>query len=676
MHAFTVVAILTQILTAGPVPTRLGYQGRLLKADGTPEIGSVDLTFGLYDTATPTGVTPPLWAETQTVALSGGFYSLYLGDNTPVGCLVSDCTGIPADVFDGRELYLQLSVNGEALSPLMRVDAVAYALLATNARNVVGGEVSASKVTVNGSSGVVLDASGISIGAHSVIDATGKVMSAAGVLSVVATSAPLSGDGTSTSPLVVSQAGASTSGYLSSSDWSAFSGKVSSVGAGDTSVTVAGTATNPTVAVNKSTIQSRITTSCGTGYAAVGVNADGSLVCSDVVRGVAVSAPLTSSGGSAPALAITQATSVSSGYLAAGDWTAFATKMNAVAHDATLAGNGTSASPLTVDPSVCPMPKSCPLGQVAVSLGTNSWGCATICSAGTGDCDGNANNGCEVSVAQSGPWETGPYQTHGPDATHTCGAVVLGQCQNATYIQNCGSCNNGCDTYEYSASCNQGSCAGVCAAGYGDCDSNRRTNGCETYTPTDPNNCGVGGGPEITGTGTRGCGVICSVAHMATRTCGAGICNGTCASGYANCNINKQLDGCEDNVGNDANNCGAGGATGTNDPQQGLQGAGCGVVCSSNNVAKRCGDGSIAGAGACSGNCGSSVCNGDCAVGYADCNGNKQTDGCETHTFVDKNNCGLGGATGANDSAGQGLRGAGCGVVCGALQNCVNGVCQ
>jgi hypothetical protein len=69
---------------------------------------------------------------------------------------------------------------------------------------------------------------------------------------------------------------------------------------------------------------------------------------------------------------------------------------------------------------------------------------------------------------------------------------------------------------------------------------------------------------------------------------------------------------------------------------------GCGVVCSSNHVTPLCSNG---------------VCSGACATGYADCNHNKQTDGCEVATTTDVNNCGA------------------CGVVCGAGQYCSSGNC-
>jgi hypothetical protein len=44
---------------------------------------------------------------------------------------------------------------------------------------------------------------------------------------------------------------------------------------------------------------------------------------------------------------------------------------------------------------------------------------------------------------------------------------------------------------------------------------------------------------------------------MAVRTCGGGVCNGTCNAGFADCNANKQVDGCETNLNTNVNNCGA-----------------------------------------------------------------------------------------------------------------------
>jgi hypothetical protein len=86
-------------------------------------------------------------------------------------------------------------------------------------------------------------------------------------------------------------------------------------------------------------------------------------------------------------------------------------------------------------------------------------------------------------------------------------------------------------------------CNGMCTPGYTDCNMNKQTDGCEANLQTDPVDRGT-------------CGTVCSSNHMATVTCGGGICNGTCAAGWSDCNNNKQTDGCEANTATDQNNCG------------------------------------------------------------------------------------------------------------------------
>src|SRR5262249_41219226 len=133
-------------------------------------------------------------------------------------------------------------------------------------------------------------------------------------------------------------------------------------------------------------------------------------------------------------------------------------------------------------------------------------------------------------------------------------------------------------------------------------------NGCEASTLTDPDHCGAGGAQNL------GCLIKCASTNIASRTCGAGVCNGVCAAGFAGCNGNKQTDGCGKNVAVDPDNCGAGGMSGPIEGMgQGAQGAGCGVVCSMSHMATR--------------TCSGGLCNGNCSAGFADCNMNKQVDG-------------------------------------------------
>ncbi len=180
-------AALLPALSLAQVPQKLGYQGRLLKADGTPESGSTTLVFKLFDGSTE------VWSETQTVALTDGYYAIELGD----------VAALPANIFNGHELALELTANGAALSPRQRVTSVPYAMACTN---LTGGTVNASSVTVGGSSGVSLSSSGITVNGTAIVDGSGAFQ--------------------------ISQASAGSSGLLSSSDWSAFNNKAPASGSG------------------------------------------------------------------------------------------------------------------------------------------------------------------------------------------------------------------------------------------------------------------------------------------------------------------------------------------------------------------------------------------------------------------------------------------------------------
>ncbi len=138
----------------GQVPPTLGYQGRLLKADGTPEAGVQAFTLSLF--GGPVGGSP-LWTETQQVALADGFFSLFLASQTPFG----------AGLWDGAEKWLEVSVASNLLAPRQKIASVAYALRAGTAVAVSGGTV---------------DATSIRIGGITVIDSTGQLSGPAAAL--------------------------------------------------------------------------------------------------------------------------------------------------------------------------------------------------------------------------------------------------------------------------------------------------------------------------------------------------------------------------------------------------------------------------------------------------------------------------------------------------------------
>jgi hypothetical protein len=149
------VAAVLPAVAAAEVPLKLGYEGRLLRSDGTPETGAVDLVFSLYSAETGGEAR---WTETQRLGLSDGFYATYLGLVTP----------LYTSLFDGSDLYLEVALNSTAFAPRQRVGSVAYAVTATSAtsaRNVTGGTVDAASITVGG---------------HAVVDTNGQILIDAG----------------------------------------------------------------------------------------------------------------------------------------------------------------------------------------------------------------------------------------------------------------------------------------------------------------------------------------------------------------------------------------------------------------------------------------------------------------------------------------------------------------
>jgi len=260
--------------------------------------------------------------------------------------------------------------------------------------------------------------------------------------------------------------------------------------------------------------------------------------------------------------------------------------------------------------------------------------CNGVCNSGWGDCNNNKqSDGCEINlnsdVSNCGSCGSACSSSNG---TRSCAAGSCGIACNAGYgncdgdarsngcetditsnVSNCGGCGSFCSSNNVTPFCTSGNCTGSCNAGWANCDADLRSNGCETNIGSSIANCG-------------GCGITCSGNNTTTISCSGGVCNGACAAGWSDCNGSKQIDGCETNTSTSTANCG-----------------GCGIVCSNNHVAAT--------------SCVGSVCNGACSAGFADCNNNKQSDGCEINTQTDANNCG------------------GCGIIC-PSGVCTNSVCE
>jgi hypothetical protein len=333
--------------------------------------------------------------------------------------------------------------------------------------------------------------------------------------------------------------------------------------------------------------------------------------------------------------------------------------------------------------------QTCTAGACVVAAGS--------CATGYADCNGLAADGCEAALATDGPHcgacgtscgagqvcSGGVCGASCGGGLATCGTAPTSFCANLSLDPaNCNACGRVCSSANVpTPTCAAGVCNGACAAGFGDCDANRQSNGCETPLTTLINcgGCGAacptrsnstpscatgactfacatgfadcdrvaGNGCEVslaTSAGHCGaCGVVCSSNHVAP-VCAASTCAGACATGYADCNADKQSDGCETSTSFDPSNCG-----------------GCGLVCSGNNVP--------------SPTCAASVCNGACATGFGDCDGNKLTNGCEV-PLTTPTNCGACGvACTAPSNATAACTGAVCGFTCNPGYALTAGVC-
>ncbi|MBI5525617.1 MAG: tail fiber domain-containing protein [Deltaproteobacteria bacterium] len=283
LFATLTIAMSASFATAlADVPGVLVHQGYLTDKAGSPVNGGVGVVAGIYTSPTDDGGLPVWEEDLGEVLVTNGFYYAEIGKKI---------TGL-AGVFSAHgNLYLEIKVGGDKLSPRQLVGAVPYAQVCQDAT----GDIHAKSV---------------SVGTTQVIDSAGKWVAdpsnVPGVKSV-GTAAPLSGGPiTDSGTISLSKADAATSGYLSSTDWAAFNEK-----------------------------QNRVTGVCPAGTCAVSVDTNGTLISEAYsvgdISSILATAPLAGGGYAGDiTLGLTKATAASDGYVSSADWSAFNAKQGLV----------------------------------------------------------------------------------------------------------------------------------------------------------------------------------------------------------------------------------------------------------------------------------------------------------------------------------------------------------
>ncbi len=280
-------------------------------------------------------------------------------------------------------------------------------------------------------------------------------------------------------------------------------------------------------------------------------------------------------------------------------------------------------------------------GNVCASKPNAAIGCSSglcviaSCGPGFADCNMNYADGCEVNITNdlNNCGACGNICSTKPNAAIGCssGFCVIASCSAgfadcnmssadgcevniASDLNNCGACGNTCSQSNATVGCSSGLCViTTCNTGFADCNNNA-ADGCEVNVTNNTNNCGA-------------CGNVCPSKPNASIGCSSGLCIiASCSAGFADCNMNY-ADGCEVNVTNNTNNCGA-----------------CGNVCASKPNAS---------IGCSSGLCVIASCN----PGFADCD-NNPVNGCEVNITNNTNSCGA------------------CGNTCPGGHSCIGGVCN
>lgn len=137
---YAFVFLMLASAASAAVPGYINFQGRLLDPDKLPRNGSFPMTFRICNSLAGTCAAPCgtgcLWYEDQTVAVANGVFAVQLGS----------FTALTPSVFSAETRFLQITVNGEILSPREALAAGPYSFRASLADGLVADALDNSQV--------------------------------------------------------------------------------------------------------------------------------------------------------------------------------------------------------------------------------------------------------------------------------------------------------------------------------------------------------------------------------------------------------------------------------------------------------------------------------------------------------------------------------------------------
>lgn len=133
MYRYIIYLLLSVSPALAAGPNAVSYQGYIQNTDGTALSGTADLRMGVWSDPVSTANSHLLYLEQHdSVAVENGLFSLPLGGGTV------QLGAFDANLFAESDRWLEVTVNGEALSPRTRFLSVPYALQARQAETLAG----------------------------------------------------------------------------------------------------------------------------------------------------------------------------------------------------------------------------------------------------------------------------------------------------------------------------------------------------------------------------------------------------------------------------------------------------------------------------------------------------------------------------------------------------------